>query len=552
MRLSYSEKLIELDRKRRTEAYGGEAKRFHLKIVAFTTALLYVVLRVVAWFCPKSVSYTWIDTVLVEIVEDDWLGSVCSVLGWVFVVSLSLLLLLFLVSRRSGRRRSSLSAQQQPPSHFLATGGAKRVKGLSVPQSSIAVKLPAMLNGLPKLADAPVTAALGTAEEELRLRQHHKQQSIRTDAELDRFLLAKESTKDGRAEGSPTATNAATAVLTSSLLPSGGGGGVAFGGPLVGCGGAIATGPSSGIRVQYSGGVEQSASAQPVDTEWASLGIHSTERSLVKARRWLSNLCQDFVEKIAACDRWCAERQISAFDCMHCLQETVSAPRPSVTAGVGFGFAPAATQAMSAAPEMVRKLDVFLGEREKLARQAQSVQNFDTIVHLDQRLSLEEKLDPSSTFPQTSQLSVAEQQAQRQYVIKRLRAFASQKTLSSYRHNRGDAELWREVFFTDAHLLIHIVRVCVDGLVNYVKFPHQPLNPQQDLAIFVGDTGEPYFYVRYRSGPIDKTYATHQGANSLFEALIIFAAVVRAYHNDSYGGIRGVMDLSKTGLLDLL
>ncbi|EKG06416.1 hypothetical protein TCSYLVIO_002480 [Trypanosoma cruzi] len=78
------------------------------------------------------------------------------------------------------------------------------------------------------------------------------------------------------------------------------------------------------------------------------------------------------------------------------------------------------------------------------------------------------------------------------------------------------------------------------------------MNPQQDLAIFVGDTGEPYFYVRYRSGPDDKTYATHQGVNSLFEALLIFAAIVRAYHNDSYGGIWGVMDLSQTGLLNVL
>ncbi|EKF38603.1 hypothetical protein MOQ_001191 [Trypanosoma cruzi marinkellei] len=431
-----------------------------------------------------------------------------------------------------------------------------RVKGWSESLSSIADRKSGSA-GMPPKADGPAPAAVGGAQH-LRLHQYHlpqQQQSIRTEAQLKQFLLSKESSSENGG-GAPLATVTATAAAAAfpaatpsapAVTSSAPGAGSAFSGPLVG--GGIAAGPSDGIRVQYLGGAEKQSAAQPVDTEWAGLGILSAERSILKARRWLSDLCQELAEETAACDRWFAERQINSFDTTHCLQEIIPGPRPSTSAGIGVGLP---TLLSSTTPAVLRKLDALLNERQKIASQAQNVQNFDVILHLDQRISLEAKLDPSGTFPSASPLSVAEQQAQRQYVIKRLRAFASQKTLASYRHNHGDADVWREGFPTDAHLLIHIVRVCVDGFANYVKFLHQPMNPQQDLAIFVGDTGEPYFYVRYRSGPDDKTYATHQGVNSLFEALLIFAAIVRAYHNDSYGGIWGVMDLSQTGLLNVL
>ncbi|EAN94377.1 hypothetical protein C3747_317g7 [Trypanosoma cruzi] len=549
MRLSYSDQLIGLDQQRRAKAYGREAKRFHLKLVIFASALSYLAARVAAWIYPKSVSHTWVDDVLVEVVEDDGLERVCSIFGCVFTASL--FFFLFLTIRADVRRNFF------PPSRGSRAAGerGRRVKGWSESFSSLAVPASTIFGALPK-ADGPTATAVGSAQH-LRLNQYHlpqQQQSIRTEAQLNQFLSSKESSSENgggaplatvtaaAAASFPTATPSAPAVTSSAPCA-----GSVFSGPLVG--GGIAAGPSDGIRVQYLGGAEKQSAAQPVDTEWAGLGILSAERSILKARRWLSDLCQELMEETAACDRWFAERQISSFDTTHCLHETIPGPRPSNSAGVGVGLP---TPLSSTTPAVLRKLDALLNERQKLAGQAQNVQNFDVILHLDQRLSLEAKLDPSGTFPTASPLSVAEQQAQRQYVIKRLRAFASQKTLASYRHNHGDADVWREGFPTDAHLLIHIVRVCVDGFANYVKFLHQPMNPQQDLAIFVGDTGEPYFYVRYRSGPDDKTYATHQGVNSLFEALLIFAAIVRAYHNDSYGGIWGVMDLSQTGLLNLL
>ncbi|ESL08664.1 hypothetical protein TRSC58_03630 [Trypanosoma rangeli SC58] len=546
MRLSYGEQLIELDKHRRTKEYGRDAKRFHLKLVTFTSALLYLAARVEAWMYPRSVSHTWVDNVLVEVVEDDKLERVCSILGCVFAASL--FLLVFLTLRGGVRRNSSRSARGPR----AAGDNSHRAKGWSAPFSSIAVPASTLFGGLPKVDVSPAAAAGGS--QQLRLHQHHplqQQQSIRSEAELKRFLSSKELATGKGGEAPPPAV-AAAAVSTATLsgpavTSSSTGGGAAFGGPLVGA--AIAVGPSDGIRVQYLGGADKQTAAQPVETEWTGLGILSAERSLLKARKWLSDLCQELAEETAVCDRWFAERQISSFDTMHCLQETVPLPRPPAPARLGFG---STNLLASTTPTVLRKLDALLNERQKLAGQAQNVQNFDAILHLDQRLSLEAKLDPSGTFPSASPLSVAEQQAQRQYIVKRLRSFASQKTLASYRHNHGDANLWRDGFPTDAHLLIHIVRVCVDGFANYVKFPHQPMNPQAGLAIFVGDTGEPYFYVRYRSGANDKTYATHQGVNSLFEAVVIFAAIVRAYHNDSYGGIWGVMDLSRTGLLSVL
>ncbi|RNF18881.1 uncharacterized protein Tco025E_04317 [Trypanosoma conorhini] len=548
MRLSYSEQLIELDQQRRAKAYGRDARRFHLKLLTFTSALLYLGARVAAWIYPRSVSHTWVDNVLVEVVEDDGVERVCSILGCVFAASL--ILLSFLTLRGGGARRNSSRLVRGPRA---AGDGGHRVKEWPAPFSSIAVPASAQFGGLPKV-DALPTAAAGGARQ-LRVHQNHplqQQQSIRSEAELKRFLASKGLAGDKGSEAPRSAATVAAPVSTATLSGHGvtsaaASGEAVFSGPLVGA--AIAAEPSDGIRVQYLGGAEKQTAAQPVETEWSGLGILSADRSLLKARRWLSDLCQELADETAVCDRWFAERQISSFDTMHCLQETIPVPQPSAAATLGAGntnlLAPTT-------PTVLRKLDALLNERQKLAGQAQNVQNFDAILHLDQRLSLEAKLDPSGTFPAASPLSVAEQQAQRQYVIKRLRTFASQKTLASYRHNHGDADLWRDGFPTDAHLLIHIVRVCVDGFANYVKFPHQPMNPQQDLAIFVGDTGEPYFYVRYRSGANDKTYATHQGVNSLFEAVLIFAAIVRAYHNDSYGGIWGVMDLSRTGLLSVL
>ncbi|KEG08109.1 hypothetical protein DQ04_07991040 [Trypanosoma grayi] len=546
MRLSYGDHLIELDRQRRAKAYGRGAKRFHLKFLAASTALVYAVARLAAWVYPKKVTHAWIDDVLVEVTEDDVLERVCAVVGC--ICAASLLLLAFLTVRKGTRQPSPLARGPR-----VATNNSQRAKGWSAPSSSIAVPATTLFGGMPKIAAPLTVAAGGQHQQQERQRQ---QLPISSEAELNSFLQSKELAggSGGRGDEATAAATAAprsaatTAAAATTTVPT------AFGGPLVGA--AMAVRPSDGIRVQYRGGGEQQPAAQPVDSEWDSLGILSAERSLLKVRTWLSDLCHDLAEEMAACDRWFAEQQIGFFDCRHTLQEVIPVPQqsaPAATAGVGFGFGSASAAAPAApAPTALRKLEALLNERQRLAGQAQNVQNFDTISHLDQRLLLESKLDPSGTFPPASSPSVGEQQARRQYIIKRLRTFASQKTLASYKHNRGDADLWRDDLPTDAHLLIHIVRICVEGFANYVKFPHQPMNAQQDLALFVGDTGEPYFYVRYRNGTIDKTYATHQGSNSLFEALLIFAAIVRTYHNASYGGIWGVMDLSRTGLLRVL
>ncbi|ORC84840.1 uncharacterized protein TM35_000401070 [Trypanosoma theileri] len=529
MRLSYGDQLIELDRQRRAKVYGRGAKRFHLKVLAATSAVMYVVTRIAASMYPKSVTHAWVDDVLVEVVEDDAMESLCVILRWIFLGSMFLLVLL---TFKKGKRQT---LQPRRDAH-VGVNGLPRTKGWSAPFSSIAVPAATVLGGLPRIP-APITSAVVEAQEQ---RQEQRQQHpIRSEAELDEFLMSKKLEGDKEAELTVTASAPTGSAFTAA----------GFSAPLVG--GGIPTGPSDGIRVQYSSGVDQRPASQPVDTEWAGLGILNAERSLLKVRKWLSDVCQDLADEIAACDRWFAEHRISSFDSRHSLQETIPVPQTPPAPGVSFAL-PATNPNLTAATTTLRKLDALVNERKKLTGQAQNVQNFDTISHLNQRLALEAKLDLGSTFPLTSSLSVAELQARRQYIIKRIRTFASQKTLTSYKHSRGDVDTWRDEFPTDAHLLIHIVRVCVDGFANYVKFPHQPMNQQQDLALFVGDTGEPYFYVRYRSGPVDKTYATHKGIVSLFEALLIFAAIVRTYHNASYGGIWGVMDLSRTGLLGVL
>ncbi|KAH9580962.1 Cytochrome B561-related [Trypanosoma melophagium] len=529
MRLSYGDQLIELDQQRRARVYGRGAKRLHLKVLATTSALMYVVTRFVAWMYPKSVTHAWVDDVFVEVVEDDALESVCVILRWIFLWSMFLLVLL---TFKKGKR------QTLPPRRDARVGvnEFRRAKGWAAPFSAIAVPAATVLGGLPRVP-APITSAVVEAQEQRQ--EQRQQQPIRSEAELDEFLMSTklESEKE-------TEVTVKTSAPTGTTFTTAG-----FSAPLVG--GGITVGPSDGIRVQYSNGVDQPPASQPVDTEWAGLGILNAERSLLKVRKWLSDVCQELAEEIAACDRWFAEHRISSFDSRHSLQETISLPQTPPAAGVGFAL-PTIAPNGTAATVTLRKLEALVNERKKLTGQAQNVQNFDTISHLDQRLGLEAKLDLGSTFPLTSSFSVAELQARRQYIIKRIRTFASQKTLASYKHNRGDVDTWRDEFPSDAHLLIHIVRVSVDGFANYVKFPHQPMNQQQDLALFIGDTGEPYFYVRYRSGPVDKTYATHKGIVSLFEALLIFVAIVRTYHNASYGGIWGVMDLSRTGLLGVL
>nr|CCD12401.1 unnamed protein product [Trypanosoma congolense IL3000] len=308
---------------------------------------------------------------------------------------------------------------------------------------------------------------------------------------------------------------------------------------------------SGGIRVQYgSTGEREERSAsgkRSVNNIWGSVGVVDPERSLGSVRKWLSHLCQTLVEEVSATDRWFAERQLISFDCSHSLEEVIPMPSPSAPSRVGFG----APQTQAAPPQPFRKADALMEERRKIASQGQNVQNCDVTMHLDQRLQLETKLDTNTTFPPATPTSVTEQHAQRSYVLERIRTFASQTSLASYHHSRGDKHSWRNGFPTDAHLLIHIVRTCVPGFSDYVKFPHQSSNSQHDVTLVVGDMGEPYFYVRYRSGCTDETFSTRTGPNSLFEALVLFAAVLRTRHRGSYGGIGGLLDLTLSGLLNV-
>lgn len=539
MRLSYADQLIELDRQRRNIVYGRETKRFHLKIIAAISGVLYATLYVMAWLYPRGVTHVWIDDVLVEVLEDSMIEQVGGVSGCIFVASLVLLLCMSFLKESSDKDRHG----KKHRSPFAgACGPYRKAPGLSVPFSPATVQ------------STTTAGATEVLTEPIGVKGHHDlegEYAIRTRAELDKFLSAKELPK--RMEGSlPTAHNSVNAAGTvSGSMATAPAAATSISAPLA-AGGGFGSVSSEGIRVQYGSGGERASAAasadRPAETMWNSLGIVDPERSQVKVRKWLSDLCQTLVEEVDSTNRWFVERQLRHFDCGHSLDETIVMPPPSSAPRVGFGV-PA--QPVSSPPS-VRKMDALMDERNKIATQGQNVQNIDVTMHIDQRLQLEMKLDTTATFTPSSPASVAEQQARRTYVVGRIRTFASQKSLASYHHNCGDISTWRDDFPTDAHLLTHILRTCVPGFTNYVRFPHQPLNAQQHLALVVGDTGEPYFYVRYRTGAVDKTYPTQPGPNSLFEALLLFSAVARTHHGGSYGGIWGVMDLSRSGLLDVL
>lgn len=176
---------------------------------------------------------------------------------------------------------------------------------------------------------------------------------------------------------------------------------------------------------------------------------------------------------------------------------------------------------------------------------------------------------------------------------------------SSAGQHRGAALLCN-----DAHLIAHVLRQSVEGLQPFIRLGYQvPSGAATDMAICVGDISTPYFYVWYRapptavssqdrsrrataapSGAVDTTsvprrllqlnggeggpqsgggrgspsfgvssglddeevdeviLTTTPGPRSLWEALALFAALTQRYHEGLYRGVRGTVDLKRSGL----
>ncbi|CCD20211.1 hypothetical protein, conserved in T.vivax, (fragment), partial [Trypanosoma vivax Y486] len=312
MRFSYSDQLIKLDQQRRAAAHGSNARRFHLKVVAFASLLLCTLIRLAAWLHPKKATHVWIDNVLVEVFEDSKLDKVCGLLEGLFVASFVVLLLLSLFRSKSDHTNSQ-DLKRRNNLHSVPEED-HRNKGVPETFHSIAVS-PGVLRG-------PSFSELATTNVSALRKQNRGQQqcepSIRSQPELENFLLAREPAK--RVEivthhrpscGAVGTTQTSTATSGVPYNTNG-----ALRAPLAG--GAISSGPSDGIRVQYQGRGDQLPAGDGVekmlDAAWAELGVRNPKRSIAKIRHWLSYRCQLLSEEVSASDRWFAERQISFFD----------------------------------------------------------------------------------------------------------------------------------------------------------------------------------------------------------------------------------------------
>ncbi|KPI87645.1 hypothetical protein ABL78_3302 [Leptomonas seymouri] len=590
MRYSYYKKLISEERRQRGPHYGRQARVRQLTIFTSLTLGLYVMCTYNIWCHPRPIHHVWIDGVLVEVVEENWVDHARTGLLYLGLCCAGLLGLLRLCF---GVTSSSASPVDDPNAFTLPQQETRGRRGVQKPQEDIStIAVPAWarrraegqqvprnpMEGLPMNRGVPTTAAAMASD---RTRTFDASRPMRSDKDLNVFLayeagLAQQQQQPqrrlsaGDSIGLRYRGTADDNVYHADVDAVGQGAltvayerrGLQSGASRRGEGGM---GPAAPSSVSYSGGPASTPSTLP----WAELGICHVEEALQRTREWMSEVCRKLIDDVDQCDRWFNEHQIEAFDCHHSLQEllpaptTAAAPAPMATAsqarpGGWWGASSAASSfgapAAPAAPQLEPKLAALLREKAYCRQAQQGMQELDTALRYDQRLALEARLDISGTFPSSSltRPSNAELTATREYVVDRLRTFAKQRFLVSYNASGGDAETWRSGYPCDAHLLLHVLRVSVKGLSEYLRFGYQTGTQTQDLALCVGDTGEPYFYVRFRQGSSETLLSTQQGPTSLMEAVLAFAAVIHTYYRDVFGGIRGTVDLAEVGLLKVV
>eukprot|EP00796_Vickermania_ingenoplastis_P001125 gene1126-659_t len=293
-------------------------------------------------------------------------------------------------------------------------------------------------------------------------------------------------------------------------------------------------------------------------------------------------------------------------------QQPAAAPglgRPAAASTGSFGFA-GANKGAAAAPPMTPAVAL------------------ERIQRLEARLELEERLDVFSTFPAFGAVSSTERSQQQQYLLRRLRAWASSalsfsdsaEACATRRHGEG------VLLVSEPHLMLHVLRFGLPGLAPFVRFGYVSSAFESDISICVGDVGTPYFYISYRTPPLDieaasavtgsfaspaqrrreeTTRGTHRGRphstqrvdvplllihlnqhaadtssstpdqdryavarlgpgeegperevilpttpgdTSLWEAVLLLAAIVQRYHGGVFRGLRGTLDLERSGL----
>lgn len=222
--------------------------------------------------------------------------------------------------------------------------------------------------------------------------------------------------------------------------------------------------------------------------------------------------------------------------------------KPAGAGGGGFGAAPAAQQQGG----LIRKLDYVLQEKANITSNAQHLpDSYKLAGHLDRRLHLEALLSVHLTFSEGER--PADVLAYRQaYIVRRIKTLAQQPGLAGYAHNGGDGSLWNESLPCDAHIIAHVLRYHHSVLARHIRHGYEQPHEASEHSICIGNVGEPYFFVRNREQGTDITMHTERGRDSLFQAIVLFAGIIAAYHDGSYGGVFGLVDLEKLKLAPVL
>ena len=176
--------------------------------------------------------------------------------------------------------------------------------------------------------------------------------------------------------------------------------------------------------------------------------------------------------------------------------------------------------------------------------------------------------------------SPQERQYHRPYIIHRLESLAANRNMAAFTNDGFDIEGWNEALPLDAHLILHVLQLrCPRLFADAVRLAHFPEHSSQAQTpafrpsaaagapqpaaspvggacptIHVGSVGEPYFFVEAPRGvsagggaaaasqhlfagasssladpssPAARFHNTLQTSDSLFEALVLFAALMR-------------------------
>lgn len=573
--------IVEAERKRRREAYGVEAKLKHLYLLLTVASVLFVVAQVRLWWYARPSEHVLIDHVLVEVVPEETLAHLVGTLsGWA-----GLLAATGIAFYRLNIKSLLLGGPSEDPVALTAPASVPTASSEKKVATTVATSikpLPSrMSNDLwwcaGQAASFPVPSMSALSSDKLNPFQG---QAIRSDDELQALL-----SRDAHVP------NANMTILGGSDI---------FGGA-----GSIGnSNGATGIAVRYGveGGQEGKSrhAVQTASAELAALGVGNTDRSIMKLKEWISQLCKSAIDDIDKCDAWFAAQRIKTFDCSNPLSDLfdvvpsgVAAPAAGgfgapaaggfgAPAGGGFGApatgggfgapaaggfgapagggfgAPAAGGfggqrqtggfgGSQATVERVKKSVCLERERSKVqCQQAGDMSKIELLTKLDLRLSLERILDISITFPSTSSVDAPPAAIGRRQrgILNRLRTFATQPSFSSFRSSSEDPDIP-----ADPYLIAHFLRTKCTALAPYIQLAYHSSSYQsKDIVLYIGGNGEPCFFVKHRHGGQEKTMRTTEGVNSLFEGLLLFFAVVRRYYRGSYGNVEGVVDLQQLKL----